>query len=70
MQVEELLGDWKNVCKLKKSSICRFKKYPIKFLQIEEPFTDQRIVWRPKDYSIGRLKNDLQIKKVFNLQFE
>ena len=70
MKVEELLADWKNACRLKKSAICRFKKYPIKFLQIEELFTDQRIVWRPKDYSIGRLKNDPQIKKVFNLQVQ
>ena len=39
---------------------CRSKNY----LQIEETFASQRIICKPKNYSIGRLKNDMQIKKL------
>ena len=46
--------------------ICRSKNC----LQIEKLFADERIVCRLNDYSIGRLKNDLQIKEVFDLQVE
>ena len=53
-----LNADWKTACRLQK------------FLQIEEPFADGVIVCRLNNYSIGQLKNDLQIKEVFNLQAE
>ena len=35
---------------------------------MEESFADEGVVCRPKEYSIGRLENDLQIKKLFDLQ--
>ena len=52
LQTEEIFADGRTKCRSKN------------YLQIEEPFVNQRIICRPKTYSIGRLKNDMQIKKL------
>ena len=50
LQIEELCADRRTKRKLKN------------YLQIEEPIANPRMFCRPKIYSIGRLKNDIQIK--------
>ena len=59
LQIEELSKQSEEVYSIK-------ELYSIEelYLQIEEPFANWRIVWRRKNYSIGRLKNDMQIKEL------
>ena len=52
LKIEELSADERTKRRLKN------------YLQIEEPFANWRIVCRMKNYSIGRLKNDMQIKEL------
>ena len=52
LQIEELSSDERTKHRLKN------------YLQIKEPFANPRIVGRPNNYSIGRLKNDMQIKEL------
>ena len=50
LQIEELSADRRNKRKLKN------------YLKTEEPIAIPRMFCRPKSYSVGRLKNDMQIK--------
>ena len=50
LQIEELSADRRTKRKLKN------------YLQIEEPIANPRMFCIPKSYSIGRLKNDIQIR--------
>ena len=62
MQIEEPLADWRNVCRSKKSLICRFKRY----LLIEELSADRSVIFGSVDWiTICRLQKFLQIEEPF-----